>query len=160
MVAGALAWAMSIDTPTADEVDRTPAPACGLCGASTDRSGRLLACYATDGVDVPGLVAADGLLVLCGQCGADVRELSDSWDWIGQPAVGAERSIAESYGDEAAECSFCDGELTDDGPSLGVEAWAPGHPTRLDPDDHAHHVLCATCVPVFGEFLRGVSDDA
>lgn len=160
MVARALAWGMSIDTPPADEVDHCRAPACGLCGASTDPTGRLLAWYATDGVAIPALVAEDGLLALCPGCATDVRELTDAWDEIGQPTVGPKRSIAESYGTAADECSFCDDELADDSPSLGLEAWAPGHRAGLDPNDHTHHALCDTCVPVFGEFLRGVSDDA
>ena len=155
---------MSVDTPAADDHDRSPRFACGLCGGPADDDGRFLAGFPTTDAVALSPAERDGVLPLCDRCAAAVAELTVAWDDGDEPPVATAPSIGEAFRDSAAACSFCEGAIGD-GPVLGIESWSAENARAAGTgggasEDDACYALCESCVTVFEEFLAGIEADA
>lgn len=149
---------MSVDTSAGDGLEREAQFACAICCAPAGDDARHLATYPTDESVGLAPAAADGLLALCGDCTAEVTELTAAWVGLERPPVGSTDSIAADYVAVAGECSFCDGTV--DGSLLGVDVWnGAENDAGAALAAHDNYALCESCVGIFEEFLRGITPE-
>ena len=149
---------MSVDSGTNGRDTPLNGLCCSLCDGRLDGADPLVQCYPEDDRASPDAAATDGFLAVCGDCAVEVDELVETWTGHEEPPVDAEWPISDGYRRVAADCSFCARALGNE-PLLGVEYYRRGE-SADDLRAYANSSLCASCIPVFEQFLAQLRDDA